>query len=449
MMSEPFTTVRPTTMPHRPCLDTAPTATAHATAPASFASRQAASSHPAARWTLVKALGCTLALGALAACSKGDAPAPQAQAETPKVGVVTIEPQRQQIDTTLPGRTRAFQSAEVRPQISGIILKRLFNEGDLVRQGQPLYQIDDASLRAAEASAAATLARAEATRKTLEANARRSAELVKIDAISAQANDESQAAAVQSTSDVAVARANLDTARINLRRARIEAPISGRISLSNVSPGALVTANQADALTSIVQMDPMYIDFAQSTAELLQLRRDWEAGRFQRLAGDEVPVRIRLEDGSDYPHPGRLQFSGLIVNATMGTVTLRAVVPNPDGVLLPGMYAQALLPTGLAPDALLVPQQSVARDLVGKASVLVVKPDNVVEKRPVELARAIGSQWLVDSGVQAGERVVVDGFQRIKPGDKVEPVAVQPKAAPTPTPAAEPLPAPAPGGRQP
>lgn len=401
-------------------------------APASAITRTmpkpAAGRHPALfrqRGTApAKALACALALGALAACGKGDAPAPKAQAAPPKVGFVTIEPQRQQLDTTLPGRTQAFQSAEVRPQISGIIHKRLFNEGDLVRQGQPLYQIDDASLKAAEASAAATLARAEASRRTLEANARRNAELVKIDAISAQANDESQAAAVQAASDVAVARANLDTARINLQRARIEAPIGGRISLSNVSPGALVTANQADALTSIVQLDPMYVDFAQSTAELLQLRRDLEAGRFQRLEGNQIPVRIRLEDGSEYPHQGKLQFSGLIVNPTMGTVTLRAVVPNPDSMLLPGMYVQALLPTGLAPDALLVPQQSVSRDLTGRASVMVITADNVAEKRPVELARAVGSHWLVDSGLKGGERVAVDGFQRFAPGDKVEPVAV-------------------------
>lgn len=373
----------------------------------------------------VKALTGLLALGLLAACGKDDAPAPKPEAALPKVGFVTVTPQRQELDTILPGRTRAFQSAEVRPQITGILHKRLFNEGDLVRQGQPLYQIDDASLRATEASAGAALARAETSLKTLQANARRNAELVKIDAISAQANDESQAAVAQASADVAVARANLETARINLQRARIEAPIGGRISLSNVSPGALVTANQAEALTSIVQLDPMYVDFAQSTAELLQLRHDLEAGRFQRLAGDQIPVRIRLEDGSSYPHPGKLQFAGLIVNPTMGTVTLRAIVPNPDGALLPGMYVQALLPTGLAPDALLVPQQSVSRDLTGQASVIVILADGVTEKRPLTLARAIGSQWLVDSGLQGGERVVVDGFQRFKPGDKVEPVAVE------------------------
>jgi len=371
-------------------------------------------------------VGVLLALG-LAACSKQQAAAP-APAGPAKVGVVVMQKQSQQIDTTLPGRTRAFQSAEVRPQVTGILQKRLFTEGATVRQGQPLYQIDAASLRAAEASAVAALAKAQASQRTLQATAARNAELVKIDAISRQVYEESQAAVTQSASDVAVAQASLDNARINLRYSRIEAPISGRISLSSVTPGALVTANQTTALTEIVQLDPMLVDFTQSSTELLQLKRDWEQGRFQKVAGGEVPVRIRLDDGTDYPLPGKLQFSGVIVNATTGAVTLRAVVPNPDGVLLPGMYVQALLPTGLAPDALLVPQQSVTRDLTGRASVLVVKEGDVVDKRAVELDRAIGSLWLVRAGLQAGERVVVDGFQRVKPGDKVVPVKVDPLA---------------------
>lgn len=221
-----------------------------------------------------------------------------------------------------------------------------------------------------------------------------------------------------------VARANLETARINLRYGRIEAPIAGRVSLSSVTPGALVTANQAGVLTTIVQMDPMYVDFTQSSNEIVQLKRDWEAGRYQKVDGSQARVRIRLDDGSDYAHEGRLQFAGMIVNDSTGTVTLRAVVPNPGGVLMPGMYVQALLPTGLASDALLIPQQAVSRDLTGRANVLVVGAGDVVEKRPVELARAIGNRWLVDGGLAAGERLVVDGFQRVKPGDKVSPQAV-------------------------
>lgn len=373
-------------------------------------------------------LGIALALGALTACSRQESAQAQAPAALSEVGVVTLQPQSQQLESSLPGRTRAFMTAEVRPQVSGVIQKRLFTEGSLVRGGQQLYQIDAAPLQATQASAAAALAKAEASQRTLAATARRNAELVKIDAISRQAYDESQAAAAQAQSDVAVARANLETANINLRYSRIEAPIAGRIALSAVTPGALVTANQANALTTIVQLDPMYVDFTQSTSELIQLRRELEAGRFEKLGSDKVAVRIRLDDGSEYAHQGQLQFSGVIVNDTTGTVTLRAVVPNPDGLLLPGMYVQALLPTALAADALLVPQQSVMRDLTGRPGVLVVKEGGVVEKRDVVLDRAIGSQWLLQSGLQAGERVVAEGFQRIKPGDKVKAVELDLKA---------------------
>ena len=369
-------------------------------------------------------------IAGLAACGdKGAAPAaPQGPAQ---VGVITLQAQQQQLDATLPGRTRAYLTAEVRPQVSGIVQQRLFTEGALVRKDQALYQLDDRALRAAETSAAAALAKAEASARTLEATARRNAELVQIDAISRQAHDESQAAAAQARADVGVARANLETARINLRYSRIEAPIAGRISLSSVTPGALVTANQANALTTIVQLDPMYVDFTQSSSDLVQLKRDWDAGRYQKVDGNQARVRIRLDDGSDYAHEGRLQFAGMIVNDTTGTVTLRAVLPNPEGLLMPGMYVQALLPTGLASDALLIPQQAVSRDLTGRANVLVVNADDVIEKRPVELARALGSRWLVDSGLAAGERLVVDGFQRIKPGDKVNPQVVDLNARPS------------------
>lgn len=360
----------------------------------------------------------TLLALVLSGCGK-PSNAPVTPPEPAKVGVVVLQKQSQTLDSLLPGLTAAFLRAEVRPQVSGIVQKRLFTEGGMVKQGQPLYQLDAASLRAAEASAAAALAKAQASQKTWEATARRNAELVKIAAISQQAFEESQAAAQQAQADVAVAKASLENARINLKYSRIEAPISGRISLSAVTPGALVTANQTAPLTDIVQLDPMYVDFTQSSAELLQLRNDWAAGRYQKIEGQQMPVRLQLEDGSAYPHEGKLQFAGLIVNSTMGTVTLRAVVPNPDGVLMPGMFVQAKLPTGLAPEAILVPQRSVSRDLTGRASVLVVNADDTVEKRTVELGRAIGTHWLLDKGLEAGERVVIDGFQRIKPGDKV------------------------------
>lgn len=374
------------------------------------------------------AVGAMLIAAALAGCSKPEAEQKGPPKSVPKVGVVTLQSQSQQLDASLPGRTRAFMTAEVRPQVSGIIQQRLFTEGALVKQGQPLYQIDAASLKAAEASAAAALAKAEASQRTLAATARRNTELVKIDAISKQAFEESQAAAAQSASDVAVAKANLETARINLRYSRIEAPIGGRIALSAVTPGALVTANQATALTTIVQLDPMYVDFTQSSSDLMQLKRDLDSGRYQKVEGNKIPVRIQLDDGSDYPHQGKLAFAGVIVNDTTGTLTLRAEVPNPDGMLMPGMYVKALLPTALAPDALLVPQQSVTRDLTGRANVMVVMDGDVVEKRDVELDRAVGASWLLKTGLKAGERVMVDGFQRIKPGDKVQTVEVDLKA---------------------
>lgn len=377
-------------------------------------------------WAL--ALGAVLIAGALTACSKPEAEQKGPPKAEPKVGIVTLQPQSQQLDASLPGRTKAFMTAEVRPQVSGIIQQRLFAEGAMVKQGQQLYQIDAASLKAAEASALAALAKAEASQRTLAATAQRNAELVKIDAISKQAFDESQAAAAQSASDVAVAKANLETARINLKYSRIEAPIGGRIALSAVTPGALVTANQANALTTIVQLDPMYVDFTQSSTDLMQLKRDLESGRYQKVEGNKIPVRIQLDDGSDYPHQGKLAFAGVIVNDTTGTLTLRAEVPNPDGLLMPGMYVKALLPTALAPDALLVPQQSVTRDLTGRANVMVVKDGDVAEKRDVELDRAVGAFWLLKTGLKAGERVMVDGFQRIKPGDKVQAVEVDLRA---------------------
>lgn len=384
------------------------------------------SAHPASARLIPKnAYFLALALSFLATgCGRDQATPTASPPATPEVGITVMQTQSQALETHLPGRTTAFMRAEVRPQVSGIVQTRLFTEGAMVKQGQPLYQLNADSLRAAEASAKAALDKVQTSLNTLRATAARDAELVKITAISQQAYEQSQAAVQQSAAEVEVAKAALENARINLRYSRITAPISGRISLSNVTPGALVTANQTTALTEIVQMDPMYVDFTQSTADLLQLRNDWAAGRYQKLDGDHLPVRIQLEDGSHYAHQGKLAFSGLIVNPTMGTVTLRAVVPNPDGILMPGMFVQAQLPTGLAPEALLVPQRSVTRDLTGRPSVMVIKSDGTVEKRIVELGRAIGVNWLLDSGLQAGEQVVVDGFQRIKPGDKVKAVPV-------------------------
>ena len=366
---------------------------------------------------------------ALAACSERQASAPAnatQPAEPTAVGTVQLHTERYAASTDLPGRVSAFLQAEIRPQISGIVQKRLFTEGALVKAGQPLYQIDPASYEAVQASARAALAKAQAQARTAEVNARRSAELVKIDAISRQSAEESQAAAAQSASDVAVAKAALQTATINQDYTRIRAPIAGRTGLSSVTAGALVTANQAAPLTTVQQLDPVYVDVTQSSTELLQLRRDLAEGRFERAgSSDAARVRITLEDGSAYALPGRLQFSGLTVNPGTGAVLLRAVVPNPDGVLLPGMYVQAQLTTGVAAEALLVPQQAVARDIAGQPSVLLVNAERKVERRAIAVDRAVGSRWLVTDGLAPGDEVIVDGFQRIKVGDVVAPQPVQ------------------------
>ena len=388
-----------------------------------------ASTKTYSRW---RALALALALtGALVACSDKAAPAPD-KAAPAKVGVITVQSESQTLTSALPGRTSAFMSAEIRPQISGIVQKRLFTEGTTVKAGQALYQIDPAPYQVAEASAKAALAKAQAQARTAQVNAQRNAELVQIDAISRQAYEESQASAQQSASDVAVAQAALQAARINLGYTRITAPIAGRTSLSTVTPGALVTANQAGVLTTIAQIDPVYVDITQSSTDLLQLKRELAQGRFERVGEGAARITLQLEDGSTYPHAGRLQFTGVNVNPSTGAVTLRAVVPNPDGVLMPGMYVQTLLPTGVSSDALLLPQQAVTRDIAGKASALLVNADHKVERRPIEVDRAIGNRWMVSAGVAPGDTVIVDGFQRIKVGDTVNPQPVQlPGAAPT------------------
>ena len=391
-----------------------------------------ASTKTYSRW---RALALALALtGALVACSDKAAPAPD-KAAPAKVGVITVQSESQTLTSALPGRTSAFMSAEIRPQISGIVQKRLFTEGATVKAGQALYQIDPAPYQVAEASAKAALAKAQAQARTAQVNAQRNAELVQIDAISRQAYEESQASAQQSASDVAVAQAALQAARINLGYTRITAPIAGRTSLSTVTPGALVTANQAGVLTTIAQIDPVYVDITQSSTDLLQLKRELAQGRFERVGEGAARITLQLEDGSTYPHAGRLQFTGVNVNPSTGAVTLRAVVPNPDGVLMPGMYVQTLLPTGVSSDALLLPQQAVTRDIAGKASALLVNAEHKVERRPIEVDRAIGNRWMVSAGVAPGDTVIVDGFQRIKVGDTVspQPVVLNPPAPPVPT----------------
>jgi membrane fusion protein (multidrug efflux system) len=375
------------------------------------------------------AVTCVLAL-ALAGCSK---PAPLAvPAKVQQVGVHRVSPQRLTVTTELPGRTSASVVAEIRPQVSGIVLRRLFEEGAQVHAGQVLYQIDPAGFQASYAGAQAGVAKAESTVASARVAARRSAELVRIDAISRQQDDDSQAALAQTQADLGVARATLEGARINLDRTRITTPIAGRADLSSVTAGALVVASQAAALTTVQQLDPMVVDVVQSSGELLLLRRQLANGTLKRTAVDEAPIRLLLEDGSVYAHAGRLKFSGVTVNRGTGAVTLRSLVPNPEGVLMPGMYVRARLETGVAEQALLVPQQGVTRSASGEASALVVGPGGKVELRKIVVDRAMGDRWLVTSGLQAGDAVIVDGLQRAKVGAVVQPV----DAAASPGPAA-------------
>ena len=372
--------------------------------------------------------------GALTACS--DKPATPAPRGPVDVGVVTLKAERQTVTTELPGRTSAFLNAEIRPQVGGIVQKRLFTEGALVKAGQVLYQLDAASYQAAYASAQASLGKVQAAVGAAEATARRNAELVKIDAISRQIDDDSQAALVLARSDVAVAKAALDTARINLAYTRIAAPISGRTTTSSVTPGALVTANQTAALTTVSQLDPLYVDVTQSSTEVLRLKSDMAGGRFQRSGDEAARITLKFEDGSLYPHAGKLQFAGVNVNPGTGAVTLRAVVPNPEGLLMPGMYVRAVLEAGVNEQALLVPQQGVTRDSTGSASVLLVDAQSKIERRRIKIDAAVGNRWQVVGGLAAGDRVVVDGLQRIKAGDTVNAIEVGAKSSTSASPQA-------------
>jgi membrane fusion protein (multidrug efflux system) len=365
-------------------------------------------------------------LGLLAGCSEGDT-APKGMQAVP-VTVVTLKPEPVTLTRELPGRTSAFLVAEVRPQVNGIIAKRLFEEGSVVKSGQPLYQLDDATYRADLNSAEAALVRAKATLVTAELNARRSAELVKIDAVSQQDDENAAAALRQAQADVKAAQAARDREGVVVSYARIISPITGRIGKSNVTQGALVTANQDAALTTVQQLDPMYVDVTQSSAELLQLRRALASGELK--GARDLPVTIVLEDGSHYEHPGKMAFSDVTVDPTTGSFGLRVVVPNPDYLLLPGMYVRAIVGDGLRQDALLVPQQGVTRDAKGQPTVMVVEADNKVGVRSVKVSRTIGDKWLVDEGLDAGDRVIVEGLQKIRPGAVVQ--ATEASATPPP-----------------
>lgn len=359
--------------------------------------------------SLTIVLWTTALCGALSACGQQEQPA--AANRVPEVGVVTIKAEDITLSAELPGRTAPYMVAEVRPQVGGILQRRLFEEGSDVRAGQPLYQINPAPFRA-------TLARTQASLTSAKLLSERYDRLIKDNAVSQQERDDARSQYLQ-------ARASVDAAQIDLGFTRITAPISGRIGRSSFTQGALVTASQADALAVIQQLDPIYVDIVQPSTALLALREDLASGRLKKTGEGQAEVRLKLENGQAYPLAGRLKFSEVSVDQGTGAVTLRAQFPNPDGVLLPGMFVHAELQQGVRAGALLVPQRGVSRDAAGQATAMVVGPDGKAQVRKITVERTVGSRALVTEGLKAGDRVIVDGGQNVQPGASVKAVAAK------------------------
>ena len=380
---------------------------------------------------LIAAAGILIVGLMTASCSKPPQAPPKAG--PPEVGVVEVKPQRVAITTELSGRTSAFMVAEVRPQVGGIIQKRVFTEGSDVKAGQVLYQIDPASYQAAYASAKAAEARSEANLIPARLKEERYRDLVKIKAVSQQDFDDAHASLKQAEADVAATKAAVETARINLAYTKVSAPISGRIGRSTITNGALVTASQAVALATIQQLGSIYVDVTQSSAELLKLRQNLASGLMKNSGAAQTRVKLLLEDGSAYPLPGVLKFSEVTVDPSTGSVTLRAVFPNPKQALLPGMFVRAILEEGVSEQAILVPQRGVTRNPKGEAMVMVVGAEEKAEPRLIKVVRTIGDSWLVSDGLKAGDRVILEGIQKARPGTVVKavPFGSAPAAAKT------------------
>lgn len=375
------------------------------------------------RATLLAGIAGVLMLNGCGNKQSGATPPPA----PPVVGVVIIKPQRVELTTELAGRTAAYLVAEVRPQVNGIVQKRLFTEGSDVKAGQVLYQIDPSTYRAAHASARASLSRAEATLVSARLKAKRYGELVKINAVSQQDHDDAYAALKQAEADVEACKAAVESARINLAYTRVTAPISGRIGRSLITTGALMTANQATALATIQQLSPVYVDITQTSAELLRLKHALASGQMKGSGQGGTKVKLLLEDGSTYPHEGVLKFSDVTVDQSTGSVTLRSVFANPKQLLLPGMYVRAVIQEGVNENAILAPQKGVTRNSAGNPTALVVGANNKVESRLLTVSRTIGDSWLVNEGLKAGDRLIVEGTQKAKPGSSVKPVAYTPR----------------------
>ncbi|KUZ00002.1 hemolysin D [Burkholderia territorii] len=363
----------------------------------------------------------------LAACGKKEsAPPPQ----TPEVGVVTVQPQAVPVFSELPGRTSAFLVAQVRARVDGIVLRREFTEGTDVKAGQRLYKIDPAPYIAALNSAKATLAKAQANLATQNALVARYKVLVAANAVSKQDYDNAVAAQGQAAADVAAGKAAVDTAQINLGYTDVVSPITGRVGISQVTPGAYVQASQATLMSTVQQLDPVYVDLTQSSLEGLKLRQDVQSGRLKTSGPGAAKVSLILEDGKTYSEAGKLQFSDVTVDQATGSVTIRAVFPNPGRVLLPGMFVRARIEEGVNENAFLVPQIGVTHDQKGQAIAMVVNANNKVEPRPLKTAGMRGQDWIVEGGLQAGDHVIVQGVEKVRPGATVKSVEAQLAPAP-------------------
>lgn len=373
-------------------------------------------------FTLITVVGLSAVALNLAGCGRGDPAGPPQQPE-PEVAVVNVSSEPVTLTTELPGRVAAFLEADVRPQVSGIIQSRLFEEGQDVAAGDVLYQIDPARYQAAHDRANAALAVAEAELPAIQSRLERYGSALAENAVSQQDYDDAAAAVQQAEATIALRRAEVESARIDLSYTRITAPISGRIGKSKVTAGALVTADQPTALATIHQFDPVYVDVPQSSKQLLRLQRGLETGRLE--AEGSRAVRVVLEDGTPYPLEGTLQFRDVQVDPTTGTFSLRVTVPNPDHVLLPGMFVRALVQEGVVQQAILVPQEGVSRNPKGEPVALIVDDNGKVQQRTLVLNRALGSKWLVDSGLAVGDRLIVEGIQNVRPGTAVKVVSAE------------------------
>ncbi|GAS70531.1 multidrug resistance protein MdtE precursor [Salmonella enterica] len=350
----------------------------------------------------------------------------------PEVGVVTLAPSSVNIKSELPGRAVSFEIAEIRPQVGGIIIKRNFIEGDKVSKGESLYQINPAPLQARLDAARGALAKAQATANNVRLTLNRQSALIKSNYVSRQDYDTTRSQLNEAEANVVVAKADLEQATINLRYANVTSPIEGISGKSSVTVGALVTANQGNALVTVQRLDPIYVDLTQSVQDFLRLKEEKASGKIAQQKG-KIPVELMLENGKPYRYTGTLEFSDPAVDETTGSVTLRAVFPNPEGEILPGMYVTALLDEGSQQNVLMVPQQGITHNAQGKATALILDQENVVQLREINAVKAVGNQWLVTTGLHPGDRVIVSGLQRIRPGIKAKILAAKPNTPDTVT----------------